>query len=266
VFSPYYAWSRRRGAGDPMRHCALNVALYGRGKRWAMTERSANSVQRGSDFLTIGPSALSWDGTVLTVQINEIAAPIPRRIRGTVRLYPSALETRTLPLDITGRHRWRPIAPCARVEVALDRPGLSWSGQAYFDHNEGDRPLEADFASWNWSRTRVPNGTAILYEVERRDGPMTLAMRYDDAGGVQDIAPPPPVRLPATLWRVPRQISAHAPAVLQTLEDTPFYARSVIAAELLGHRVTAMHESLALDRFVTPWVQAMLPFRMPRTG
>ena len=54
------------------------------------------------------------------------------------------------------------------------------------------------------------------------------------------------------------------PVVLDTLEDTPFYARSVIAAGLAGQRVTAMHESLSMDRFSTAWVQAMLPFRMPR--
>ena len=29
VFSPYYAWSRARGHGDPYNHCALNVSLYG---------------------------------------------------------------------------------------------------------------------------------------------------------------------------------------------------------------------------------------------
>ena len=44
VFSPYYAWARRRGPSDPLRHCALNVALYGPRKRWAMTERAR---QRG---------------------------------------------------------------------------------------------------------------------------------------------------------------------------------------------------------------------------
>ena len=76
--------------------------------------------------------------------------------------------------------------------------------------------------------------------------------------------PPPAVTLPRTLWRVPRRISAGAPTVVDTLEDTPFYARSVIGAEMLGTQVNAMHESLAMDRFTAPWVQAMLPFRMPR--
>lgn len=264
VFSPYYAWARRHGGGDPLQHCALNVALYGKSRRWAMTERGAGSVQRGPEFLTIGPSSLAWDGSGLTVRINEITMPVPRRIRGTVRLYPSALGTRTLALDNEARHRWRPIAPTARVEVALDHPDLSWKGSAYFDTNSGDRPLEADFIQWHWSRTSVPGGSAITYDVLRRDGPLSLAMRYDDAGGVEDFVAPAAVSLPKTLWRVPRRISAEAPSVLQTLEDTPFYARSIISAKQLGVPVVAMHESLAMDRFTAPWVQAMLPFRMPR--
>ncbi|WP_428484694.1 carotenoid 1,2-hydratase [Rhodopila sp.] len=269
VFSPYYAWARRswargQGGGDPLRHCALNVALYGQGRRWAMTERGPRSVARGADFLSIGPSALSWDGSGLTVRIDEIGVPVPRRVRGTVRLYPSAVESRTLALDTAGRHRWRPIAPCARVEVMLDQPGLSWSGPAYFDTNSGDRPLEADFLRWDWSRAAVPGGTAVLYDVVRRDGALTLAMQYAAAGGVEDFAAPPPVALPRTRWRVPRRICAAAPRVTETLEDTPFYARSVVQADLLGQQVTAMHESLAMDRFSAPWVQAMLPFRMPR--
>lgn len=264
VFSPYYAWARRRGRGDPLRHCALNVALYGRRRRWAMTERRDAAVERGADFLAIGPSTLEWDGSSLTIRIDEIAVPLPRRIRGTLRLYPSALETRTLALDAAGLHRWQPIAPCARVEVVMDRPGFSWCGAAYFDTNIGDRPLEAEFVRWDWSRACLPGGTAVLYDVMRRDGSLTLAVRYDAAGGLVDFAAPAAVTLPSTRWRVPRRINATAPSVAETLEDTPFYARSVVEAEILGYRVTAMHESLALNRFANPWIQAMLPFRMPR--
>jgi len=267
VFSPYYAWARRHGGGDPLRHCALNVALYGRGgKRWAMTERGARALQRSADVLSIGPSALSWDGGGLTVHIDEVAVPLPRRIRGTVRLHPAAIETRTVSLDTAGRHRWRPIAPCARVEVTLQNPNLSWSGAAYFDTNQGDRPLEADFVRWDWSRAPVLGGTAVLYDVIRRDGTLTMAMRYNAAGGVEDFVPSSTVSLRPTAWRVPRRISAAAPAVTRTLEDTPFYARSIVTADILGAPVTAVHESLSLDRFAAPWVQAMLPFRMPRVG
>jgi carotenoid 1,2-hydratase len=81
---------------------------------------------------------------------------------------------------------------------------------------------------------------------------------------VTDFAAPACVNLPRTGWRVPRRICAGSPSVSRTLEDTPFYARSVVAADLLGRRGTAMHESLSMDRFTQPIVQAMLPFRMPR--
>jgi carotenoid 1,2-hydratase len=53
---------------------------------------------------------------------------------------------------------------------------------------------------------------------------------------------------------------------MQTLEDSPFYTRSVLSTHLLGEPATAMHESLSLDRFSTAWVQLMVPFRMPRAA
>jgi carotenoid 1,2-hydratase len=52
--------------------------------------------------------------------------------------------------------------------------------------------------------------------------------------------------------------------VAETLVDAPFYARSVLNTRIAGQPVTAMHESLSLDRFSAGWVQALLPFRMPR--
>ena len=267
VFSPYYAWARRRGPADPLNHCALNVVLYGRrGKRWALTERGRRQVRRGPDALRIGPSGLAWDGEMLSIEIDEVTAPIPSRLRGVVRVRPSAIESRVRALDAAGRHRWLPIAPCARAEVALEVPALRWSGPAYLDTNEGDRPLEDDFVRWNWCRAPLRDGAAVLYEVSRRDGgSLSLAMRYAGAGGVEDIAPPAPHRLTGTRWGVERATRADAaPAVLRTLEDAPFYARSVLATRLLGQDLTAMHESLSLDRFRAPWVQVMLPFRIPR--
>ena len=66
VFSPYYAWARRRRrprAADPLHHCALNVALYGDGgKRWAMTERGRASVLRERVHAGHRPEPLRWDG------------------------------------------------------------------------------------------------------------------------------------------------------------------------------------------------------------
>jgi len=269
VFSPYYARARRRGDADPENHCALNVALYGRGdKRWALTERPRASLARSAATLAIGPSALEWDGDTLAVRIDEVTAPLPARIRGVVRVHPAALAGGAYALDAAGHHRWLPIAPCAHVEVALERPALRWSGPGYLDANAGDEPLEDSFASWSWSRAATRAGTAVLYDVLRRDGGRhSLALGFDAGGETRAIDSPPVAALPATGWRVARATRTDPGSratVVRTLEDTPFYARSLVAAQLAGEPVTAVHESLSLDRFRSRWVQALLPFRTPR--
>ena len=69
VFSPYYALARSRtgGLADPENHCALNVALYGKGgKRWTMTERGRTHTTRNAQHFQIGPSSLHWDCLLYT--------------------------------------------------------------------------------------------------------------------------------------------------------------------------------------------------------
>ncbi len=268
MFSPYYAWARRRGRGDPLDHVGLNVALYGpRGKRWAFTERGRDALSRSASRLAIGPSELVRDGDGLTVRIHEVTVPFPSRIHGTVRVLPAAEETRVWALDGPQRHRWMPIAPRARVEVVLERPALHWSGTAYCDANAGDRPLEDDFIRWDWSRAHRAGATDLLYDARLRTGVRTcLALRHGNAG-IEERDPPPVAPLPRTLWRLERTTRAGPrddARVLRTLEDTPFYARSLL--RLGGAETPAMHESLALDRFRAPLVQLMLPFRMPRAA
>jgi carotenoid 1,2-hydratase len=130
-------------------------------------------------------------------------------------------------------------------------------------------PLERSFVRWDWSRARLGEGSAVLYEGRRRDGSdFALALRFDRTGLPTPFEPPPLQALPKTrIWRIPRFTRSAAAAVAEveaTLEDTPFYARSVVRQQLLGEATTAVHESLELDRFAQPIVQAMLPFRMPR--
>jgi carotenoid 1,2-hydratase len=271
VFSPYYAWANRGGPADPENFCAMNCVLYRRrGGVWAMTERGRRRLARGGDRLSIGPSSLHWDGAALTATIDEVAAPLPRRLRGTIRVTPHAVQPQTFVLDAAGRHRWRPIAPAARVEVAFARPDINWHGHGYFDSNDGDAPLARDFCSWTWSRAATPEGATIFYDVIRRDhSPFSLALSIDATGHAENVAAPPEQNLPGTLWRVARRTRADAgfsPRVLQTLEDAPFYARSKIATRINGAEMEAIHESLSLDRFAQPWVRALLPFRMPRFG
>jgi carotenoid 1,2-hydratase len=272
VFSPYYAWARRGDAADPANHCAVNVALYGRrGARWAMTERGAGALRRDASRLSVGPSHLAWDGAGLDIEIDERCAPIPRRLQGRIRLIPTAMGDQSFMLDGAGKHLWTPFAPCARVEVRLSEPSLSWSGSAYLDSNFGNEPLEDAFQEWTWSRASVPQGTVVLYDVtSRREGdphPEPLALHFDSNGAAEILEPPPRVGLPATRWRVARHTRAdagHAARVVQTLEDAPFYSRSLLETRLLGSVAPAIHESLNLDRFRSRWVQCLLPFRMPR--
>ena len=195
-----------------------------------------------------------------------MTAPWPSRIAGQVRVTPAALTRRSFTLDEAGRHRWSPIAPVSRVEVALTSPALRWSGPGYLDSNEGDAALEQDFVEWDWCRAPTRAGAAVLYNATRRSGgEQSLALAIAGDGEVSAFDPPPRVTLPATRWRVPRRTRADVqPVIRSTLEDTPFYARSVLQTRLLGEDVTAVHESLSLDRFRAPWVQAMLPFRIPR--
>ncbi len=266
MFSPHYAAARRRGAANPREHCALNVALYGRGKHWALTERPRAALEQSETTLRIGPSALQWKDGALTVDIDERAVPRFTRLRGRIRLFPRALTSCVNVLDEAGGHHWWPIAPQARVEVEMQNPSLRWSGSGYLDSNWGARALEEDFTDWTWSRAETKDGALTLYDAQRRHGDaVSLAYRFGGDGSVQTFAPPPVADLPRTGWRMPRPTRSEGGArAIRTLEDTPFYARSVIETQLLGARVQAVHESLSLARFKTRWVQTLLPFRAPR--
>jgi carotenoid 1,2-hydratase len=269
VFSPYYAFARRRRPADPRDHCALNVALYGDGgKHWAMTERRRKAIERSENEFVIGPSCVDWNGEALTFRIDEVTNPVPSRLQGTVRVYPSALTRETFALDAGARHRWWPIAPCSRVQVDFRQPATRWLGEGYFDMNHGDAPLEDQFSGWQWSRAGTRRGTIISYDTfARDDGDTSLALRFDRSGAVDHLPPLPRANLPATGWRIPRTARGDEQQpikVKRTLEDAPFYARSQLSAKLFGETTDVMHESLSLDRFRMPIVQAMLPFRMPR--
>jgi carotenoid 1,2-hydratase len=270
VFSPYYAWARRRGAADPEDHCAINVALYGAdGRRWTMTERGRSAIRRTGHEYVIGPSRVAWRGDHLEIDIDEVGMPLPRRVRGRVRVHPEGLCTFSTPLDDRARHRWGPIAPCARIEVELDQPALRWCGHAYLDSNEGDEPIVDAFAGWDWSRAVMADGrTAVVYDVRQKAGAdRVLALRFARDGRVDAFPAPARQSLARTRWRIGRSMRGDPDVpvrVEQTLEDTPFYVRSVLRSALLGETVTSMHETLDVPRLASGAVQMLLPFRMPR--
>ncbi len=234
-----------------------------------MTERSRASVARERHSFAVGPSRLHWDGSSLAIDLDEVGMPLPQRVRGRVRVWPRGLSTFGAALDDTGRHRWGPIAPCARVEVVLDRPGLRWSGDAYLDSNEGDEPIDGPFTSWDWSRAALRDGsTAVIYDLRQKSGvERVISQRFAPDGRSEPFEAPPRQALARSMWRIERHLRSGPgapPRVRQTLEDTPFYVRSLIDAQLLGETVTSVHETLDLPRLVARSTRLMLPWRMPR--
>jgi carotenoid 1,2-hydratase len=268
VFSPYYAWAGKRGRANPENHCALNVAIYSKGKgRWAMTERGQRHCARSATQFTIGPSQLSWDGDCLSIDINEVCVPLPQSIKGRIKLWPQQLFGYSTPLDTHGKHRWGPLAPSARIEVDLAAPGLKWEGHAYLDSNEGDEPVSQGFHTWDWSRARMRDGSTVVFYDMQAPGTAdrVLSLRFTPRGEVQSVASPPAQSLPKTAWRIQRRMrSTQAVKVHEQLEDTPFYQRALLQFEYAGERLLAFHETLSVPRLVSPVVQAMLPWRMPR--
>jgi carotenoid 1,2-hydratase len=269
VFSPYYAGARAIGPADPLEHCAMNVGVYGpRGDLWSLTERGSRRVARGARDLAVGPSSMEWDGTELRIAFDEITAPVPSRLRGRVRVRPLDVTGEVFALDAAGKHAWSPIAPVATAEVDLESPRLRFRGAAYFDANAGDEPLEQAFSSWTWSRSSRAGETAVTYDVLRADGSRGLLAKVFGAGGAaRDLGDLQPMPLGRTRWGVDRSIQVDgrtSPRLLRTLEDTPFYARSLASASFGGQASTVVHEALSLDRFKQGWVRFLLPFRMRR--
>ena len=273
VFSPYYKFARRKAGADPENHVAINVALYGAGgHRWTMTERgrrgvvaNGECVRRGAEFADAGMA------TGLTFDIDEMTVPIPSRLKGRVRVIPSALNRADrLLLDAKGEHTWRPIAPVSRVEVAFE------------NGSEVDAGMATSIGTAAWCRWRTvsgagtgrgpatAHGATIFYDVTLKDGSdegLSLFIRPD--GSIEQLEPPALCRLPrAPIWRVERGTRSDGGtggAVIRRRSRTRRSTRARSCRHgVAGRPVTAMHESLSLDRFVSPVVQLMLPFRMPR--
>ncbi|MEL7188176.1 MAG: hydroxyneurosporene dehydrogenase [Pseudomonadota bacterium] len=268
VFSPYY---KKSGRGDPLDHACLNVALYGPNQRWVMTERPRGAVARDAANLQIGPSAVRWDGNALEIDIEErdkrLFMPGGRRVAGTVRVHPEALNPTSFTLDRGKHHVWHCMAPRARIEVDMKEPGMSWNGKGYFDHNRGSEPLEDGFRIWHWSRAHMKRGAIVCYEGERTDGSLfASAIRFNAEAIATEVELPPIATLPNSGWRIDRRTRSEigVAEVRRTWEDTPFYARSELDSRLEGEDVIAVQESLDMQRFSRRLVQWMLPYRMPR--
>ena len=246
----------------------MNVVLFGEGgKRWAMTERGASSLERSATAYRLGKSQARVIDQGLEIDIDEICVPFPTRLQGRVTVNFLTTHHVGFHLDSTQRHVWRPIAPCSTVHVDFHSPRQSWSGYAYVDSNWGEEPVEARFEGWQWSRAERGTKTCVYYDVNELDGSArSIACAFDQDGGVASLPDAGLYQGAKTGWRMARPYRSEAggQGLIKTVEDTPFYARSLVGQVIEGEPVTAIHESLSVTRFASPAVQMMLPWRMPR--
>lgn len=233
-----------------------------------MTDRGAGALRASREVLEVGPSRMAWDGTALTIVIDERSVPHLDRVRGVVRVHPAAIVGEAVLLHPDGSHLWRPYAPVAAIEVDFDRPGWRWRGSGYFDANFGVRALEADFRRWTWSRRPFGSGAVCFYDAERRDGTtLSTALRFDAAGGMEAIKPPARLAMSRSRWAVRRETRGDpgTPATqVKGLLDAPFYCRSAVRTTVAGETAVGVHEALDLDRFASPWLKPMLAVKVPR--
>ncbi|MEO0402474.1 MAG: carotenoid 1,2-hydratase [Pseudomonadota bacterium] len=266
VFSPWYRWSGRK---NPQNHVCINVATYGRGGRFTMTDRGQSALRQTASRLEVGPSRMRWAGNQLVIDINEISShPMISRVQGQIRVTPAAITTVELPLTQDGAHIWRPFAPRARIEVDIDRKGWQWQGEGYFDANFGTRALEEDFSYWTWGRYPTGDGATCFYDATRLDGSeLAAAFAFDENGQAKSIPLPPKAPMRRSLWAVKRETRGDAGTKarqVQNMLDAPFYSRAAVQTTLNGTPTTGVHEALDLTRFRSPLLKPMLAVRVPR--
>jgi carotenoid 1,2-hydratase len=269
-FSPGYARARAKGGPvDPLDFSAFNVSVTGPGaSRWALTERPRSAVSRDAKTLAIGRSSMRWlENGSLVIDVDERSAPWGRPLRGCIVFHPDARTDAAVAIDGSGDHLWWPMAPLGRVEVGLVDPCVRFTGSGYLDANAGRVPLEESFSRWSWARLSRRGEVAITYDVvtrslgERRHGFVV------DSSGVRELDGGESTLLGTTRFGLPISVRCPGkgwPRLARTVEDGPFYARSIVSHRDGELASTGIHEVVSLDRFASSWVQFLIPFRMRR--
>jgi carotenoid 1,2-hydratase len=267
-FSPFYARKRQHAAQvDPFEFNAMNVVLYRRGrKRWCFTEYGAEQLDRSDVQLQLGPNDWQWDGERLKIVVDERSPILRAKIKGHVELSAAPRFDSVIELDNGGRHHWWPIAPHSRIRVELTNPRLRFEGKAYHDSNWGSESLVDGFVGWNWSRSELDGGTAIIYDTVPAVGDERRFARFLGSDGqTHDLELNQAVQLGRSRWGIRRQTrfqSGKQPRLLRSLENSPFYTRSLLRWFYASRSAEGVHESMDLDRFRRPWVKFLFYLRM----
>lgn len=277
-FSPTYFRARQHGPASPFDYSSMHVALYERrgakskAAAWALESQPIDPrTARSETRLTIGRSAIHWEGDRLVVDLDEQTTPAPkynplrRPVRGRVVVHPEAMPELALPIDETGQHRWWPVAPLARIEVDLEQPRVRFRGHGYHDANAGDLPLDQSFDTWSWMRARVGDAARLTYDVRCRSGASRAHALEVSADGWKPLERTWRAPLERGAWGLERHARVdrdHGARTVQSYEDGPFYTRSLVETRVGGDPVLAMHETLAAHRLRRRWVRFCASYRM----
>jgi carotenoid 1,2-hydratase len=259
VFSPRYV----ARAGRPLDHCAVNVALYRRGRRvaWAFTEYpglahvSPHGLAIGSSALRYGP-----DGT-LVLTIAERTAPWGRPLRARLELTPACVSAAALPLDAERLHYWEPRIVRARARLEVPALGIAGTGLGYHDANRGRVALGDGLPGWWWARVHAPDASLVRYCVHGHASEIRVST-HDGQEPTVVHAPAAARRRRRSAWglALPTDIGAgdRPVAARRLLESSPFYARQEAHAD----GVHALGESADFHRFRSPLIRWMAYCRM----
>ena len=82
-----------------------------------MTEYGKDHIERKDKVFQVGKSKIEWKDDRIEIHLDELATPIPRRVKGRITLKSDKFFLYSTWLDDEKKHRWGPIAPNATVEV-----------------------------------------------------------------------------------------------------------------------------------------------------
>jgi carotenoid 1,2-hydratase len=262
VFSPRYAAGVSDGA-LPVEHCAVNVALYRRGRRlaWAFTEYAGVAHAR-PEGVAIGASTLRYarDGT-LVVTIRERTAPWGRPLDARLELLPASTLAAALPLDAQRLHYWEPRIVRGTAWLEVPSLGIEGTGLGYHDANRGSAALGDGVPGWWWTRVHAADTSLVRYGVRGAASVIELAAHDGREPSVTHV-PSVARRHRRSAWglALPTDIGAGDVAVpaRRLLESSPFYARQ----ETHAGGLHALGESADFRRFRSPLIRWMAYFRM----
>jgi carotenoid 1,2-hydratase len=265
LFSPRYSVGAPRGA-LPLRHCAVNFALYHHGsrRRWVLSEYAQASVREAGRELRIGRSRLEYtpDGQVC-MEVDERCAPFGGAVRARLVLQPEVPSAEQVQLVPDVPHYWRALAPRAKAWLEVDSEGVRAEGRGYHDTNHGEELLGARLPGWHWARLHGPEETVVEYHLPGGVAPWRVTAGSRGTSCERWPVRAEPRRTSVTGWglRVPERLVAGpamaAAARPRLLESSPFYAR----LEERHDELDVMGEVADFRRFHSPFIRWMAHFR-----